>query len=81
MTMCARPLVFAAVMAALLTTVAHAQLSQSWQVCEGYLLNPTNEQKIKSCTEIIEPGCSGPEEKFPLRVRTAPRGGRETRTA
>jgi tetratricopeptide (TPR) repeat protein len=61
MTMCARPLVFAAVMAALLTTVAHAQHSQSWQVCEGYLLNPTNEQKIKSCTEIIESARETPQ--------------------
>jgi hypothetical protein len=40
----ARSLVFAAVMAALLTTAAHAQLSQAWKVCEGYLLNPTFEQ-------------------------------------
>jgi hypothetical protein len=45
----ARLLVFAAVMAALQTTAAHAQISQSWQVCEGYDLNPTFEQQIKSC--------------------------------
>jgi lipoprotein NlpI len=54
MTMRAHSLVFAAAMAALLITAAHAQRSQAWQLCEGYYFNPTPEQMIKSCTEIIE---------------------------
>src|SRR5262249_25027090 len=37
MTMRVRSLVFAAAMAALLTTAAHAQLSQAWKICEGYM--------------------------------------------
>jgi tetratricopeptide (TPR) repeat protein len=56
MTVRVRSLVFAAMMAALLTTAAHAQLSQAWKICEGYMANPTSEQHIKSCTEIIESG-------------------------
>jgi lipoprotein NlpI len=61
MTMRARSLVFTAAMAALLTTAAHAQLSQAWQICEGYMANPTSEQQIKSCTEIIESGRETPQ--------------------
>jgi len=56
MTVRVRSLVFAAMMAAPLTTAAHAQLSQAWKICEGYMANPTSEQQIKSCTEIIESG-------------------------
>jgi tetratricopeptide (TPR) repeat protein len=61
MTMRARSLVFAAAMAALLTAAAHAQLSQAWQICEGYMANSTSEQQIKSCTEIIESGRETPQ--------------------
>ena len=60
-TMRVRSLVFAAVMAALLTTAAHAQLSQAWRICEGYMANPTSEQQIKSCTQIIESGRETPQ--------------------
>jgi tetratricopeptide (TPR) repeat protein len=60
-TMHVRSLVFAAVMAALLTTAAHAQLSQAWGICEGYMANPTSEQQIESCTAIIESGRETPQ--------------------
>jgi len=61
MTIRACSLVSAAMMAALLTTAAHAQLSQAWKICEGYMANPTSEQQIKSCTEIIESGRETPQ--------------------
>jgi tetratricopeptide (TPR) repeat protein len=57
----ARSLVFAAMMAALPATAARAQLSQAWQLCEGYRLNPTSEQMLKSCTEIIEASRETPQ--------------------
>jgi len=65
MTMRVRSLVFAAVMAAL-PTGADAQLSQAWQLCEGYARNPTSEQQLKACTEIIEASL-----ETPLRLAVA----------
>jgi tetratricopeptide (TPR) repeat protein len=59
MTMRARSLVFAAAIAALLTTAAHAQLSESWLICEGN----DSEQAIKSCTEIIESAQETPQRR------------------
>jgi tetratricopeptide (TPR) repeat protein len=58
MTMRAYSLVFAALFAALtaalLTTSGHAELSQSWPICKGDDLDADPEQRIKSCTAIIE---------------------------
>jgi len=47
-------LAFAALMAALLTTPADAELSQWWPICKGDDLDKSPRQRIESCTAIIE---------------------------
>jgi tetratricopeptide (TPR) repeat protein len=58
MTMRAHPLVFAvlfaALTAALLAAPGHGELPQSWPICKGDDLDANPEQRIKSCTAIIE---------------------------
>jgi tetratricopeptide (TPR) repeat protein len=57
MIMRAHPLAFAVLTAALLTTPGHAELSQ----CKGDDLDANPEQRIKSCTAIIESPQETPE--------------------
>jgi lipoprotein NlpI len=54
MTMRAHPLGVAAVTGALLTAPGHAELSQSWPICKGDVLQAGPEQRIENCTAIIE---------------------------